>query len=383
MERAVARRAGWSWALSMSSNRVAAYEMGNWENLHGWYLGDGMTYLYLRTDPRHFNDEFWPTANPYRLPGTTVDTRVREVIGATEGMVKHLPDNDVAGGASLADRYAVAAMQLIADGSSLRAKKAWFVLDNAIVALGTDINATDGRNVVTTVEHRNLGEDGTNRLTVNGNEQPTEDGWSDNLDGARWIHLEGVGGYLFPEGATGLRGLREVRTGAWNDIEQGPTTGGGDMTLHTRRYATIWYDHGVSPAAAAYAYVLLPTADATTTATLSGTEPVNILKNTAAVQAIKANGGDLIAAHFWEAGDVGGITCDGPASILVHRSDAGIKIAVADSSRTTTQITVEIPFPATEVAEAERTVEVELGERPRIIVKTEGTLGTTHKARLN
>ncbi|MFC3494039.1 polysaccharide lyase 8 family protein [Glycomyces rhizosphaerae] len=380
MDRAVARRAGWSWALSMSSNRVAAYEMGNWENLHGWYLGDGMTYLYLRTDPGQYNDEFWPTVNPYRLPGTTVDTRVREVTAASEGMVVHLPENDVAGGAALGDRYAVAAMELVGDGSSLRAKKAWFVFDDAIVALGADITASDGRNIVTTVEHRNLGAEGAPRLSVNGDEQPSEPGWSATLDGARWVHLEGVGGYLFPSGATGLRGLRETRTGAWNDIEQGPTTGGGDTEIHSRRYATLWFDHGVSPVDGKYAYVLLPTADEAATATAAGSDNMRILANNAEVQAV--TDGRMFSAHFWAAREVEGLACDGPASVLAAKNDDGYTVAIADPGRTTTKVVVELPYAASEVVEADDTIEVETGDRPRITVKTEGSLGATHTVRL-
>ncbi|GAA2147021.1 polysaccharide lyase 8 family protein [Glycomyces algeriensis] len=380
MDRAVARRADWSWALSMSSNRVAAYEMGNWENLHGWYLGDGMTYLYLRTDAEQYNDEFWPTVDPYRLPGTTVDTREREVTAASEGMVKHLPENDVAGGAALGDRYAVAAMELVADGSSLRAKKAWFVLDDAVVALGADITASDGRTVVTTVENRNLGAEGSPRLSVNGDEQSSEPGWAAELDDARWIHLEGVGGYLFPSGAEGLRGLRETRTGAWNDIEQGPTTGGGDTEVHSRRYATLWFDHGTSPAAATYAYVLLPTADESATATAAGSDRLQILANTPAVQAV--TDGSRIAAHFWQAGEAGGLTCDGPASVLVAEEDGEYTVAIADPGRTTSEVVVELSSAASEVLEADDTVTVETGDRPRITVRTEGSLGATHTVRL-
>jgi hyaluronate lyase len=382
MDRALARRTGWSWALSMSSNRVAAYEMGNWENLHGWYLGDGMTYLYLPGDPGHYNDEYWPTVNPYRLPGTTVDTREREVIASEEGMVKHLPENDVAGGAALDDRYAVAAMELVADGSSLRAKKAWFALDDAIVALGAGITAYDGRTVETTVEHRNLGEGGGNRLLVNGDERLSQTGWSADLADARWIHLEGVGGYVFPAGADGLRGERESRSGAWNDIEQGPTTGGGDTEVHSRQYATFWFDHGVSPQDAAYVYVLLPAADEAATAAFAGSDRVRILANTAVVQAVEDTASGLLAAHFWEAGEAGGSVCDGPASILVRRDGDDIAVAVADPGRTAATVTIELPYAASEVAESDDTVSVETGDRARITVETGGSFGATHTVRL-
>lgn len=382
MDRALARRGDWSWALSMSSSRVAAYEMGNWENLRGWYLGDGMTYLYLPTDTAQFNDEFWPTANPYRLPGTTVDTRGREVIAAEEGMVVLLPENAVAGGAAFGDRYAVAAMDLIADGSTLRAKKAWFVLGDAVVALGADITAADGRSVVTTVEHRNLGRDGDPRITVDGDEQANDPGWSAELDAARWIHLEGVGGYVFPSGAAGLRGLRETRSGSWNEIEQGPTTGGGDIEVHSRRYATLWFDHGVSPVAGAYAYVLLPTADEAATAAFAGGTAVRILANSAAVQAISAEDNGMVAAHFWQAAGAGILSCDGPASVVVAPEDDGIAVAVADPGRTRATVTVELDYPTSEVVEADDTVSAEPGDRTRITVETDGSRGATHTVRL-
>lgn len=382
MDRVVARRPGWSWALSMSSNRVSAYEMGNWENLHGWYQGDGMTYLYLPGELAHYSDEFWPTANPYRLPGTTVDTREREVLAADEGMVRHLPENDVAGGAVLDDRYAAAAMELVADGSSLRAKKAWFVLEDAIVALGAGISAWDGRTVETTVEHRNLGAEGSPRLSVDGADQPDAPDWFAPLDGARWAHLEHTGGYVFPEGAAGLRGQRETRSGAWNDIEQGPTTGGGDTTVRTRRYATLWFDHGVSPAAATYAYILLPGADEAATAALAESDRIRVLANTEAVQAIEAADLGLLAAHFWQAGTAGGLQCDGPATVLVRRDGGAITVAVADPGRTGTTVTVELPYAAGEVVAADDTVTVVTGERPQITVEVGASLGATHTATL-
>lgn len=382
MDRVLARRPDWSWALSLSSNRVAAYEMGNWENLRGWYLGDGMTYLYLPGDPGQYNDEFWPTVNPYRLPGTTVDTREREIVAAGEGMVKHLPENAVAGGAVLDDRYAAAAMDLIGDGSTLRAKKSWFVVEDAVVALGAGITASDGRVIETTVEHRNLGEDGAPRLSVNGDEQPSETGWSASLDDARWIHLDGVGGYVFPQGAAGLRGLRESREGAWNDIEQGPTTGGGDMTVHTRRYATLWFDHGTSPAGATYAYVLLPGADESTTATVAGGDRIRVLANTDTVQAIQDESLGLVAAHFWEAGEAGGLACDAPATVLVGRGEAAGTFAVADSGRTTGTAVIELPFRVSTLIKADGGIELEPGDRPRLTVHLGDTGGQTLTARL-
>jgi len=381
MDRLVVRRPDWSWALSMSSNRVAAYEMGNGENLRGWYTGDGMSYLYLPEDPDQFSGDFWPTANPYRLPGTTVDDRERVPRAADEGAV-HLPANDVAGGAVLDGRHAVAAMDLMAEGSSLRAKKAWFVVEDAVFALGAGITAADGRAVFTTVEHRNRHGDGDRRMTVDGVTPPEDGELNSTLNSTGWAHLPGVAGYVFPSGGTGLRVARETRTGAWNDIEQGPTTGGGDTAARTRGYATLWFEHGVSPTDASYAYALLPTASAEATAAWAAEPPMSLLANTTAVQAVEAEGLGILAAHFWEAGEAGGLVCDGPASVLVRRSEDGIAIAVADPGRTVETVTIALPFAVSELVEADDTVTATTGERPQITVQAGGSRGATHTALL-
>ncbi|WP_327659390.1 MULTISPECIES: polysaccharide lyase 8 family protein [unclassified Streptomyces] len=380
MDRVVHRRPGWSYTLSLSSKRIAAYEAGNGENLHGWYTGDGMTYLYDGDDLDAFGDDFWPTVNPYRLPGTTVDTRTRADLGTAPGTDTFRPKNAVAGGAVLDGQYGAAAMELIADGSTLRAKKAWFFLDNAVVALGAGITASDGRTVESVVENRNLHADGAPLLTVDDRPQPGEQGCSARLTDARWAHLEGTGGYVFPAGGP-LRALREERTGAWRSLNTGADTG-GSTTPVTRRYATLWFDHGPSPESASYAYVLLPGATATATATWSRSTPVRVRTNNATVQAVESPRLGLLAAHFWAAGSVDGLRADGPGTVLVRRRDDGITVAVSDPGRTGTTLSVELPFAVRHVVRADDTVSVTPGRRPVVTVRVAGSRGHTHTADL-
>ncbi|QNS03072.1 polysaccharide lyase 8 family protein [Streptomyces xanthii] len=380
MDRVVHRRPAWACALSLSSKRIAAYEAGNGENLHGWYTGDGMTYIYDGDDLDAFGDSFWPTVDPYRLPGTTVDTRPRTDLGTVPGTSTFRPKNAVAGGAVLDGRYGASAMELVADGSTLRAKKAWFLLDNAVVALGSGITASDGRTIETIVENRNLHADGLPALTVDERRQPTEQGWSAELDDAGWAHLEGVGGYVFPTGGP-LRALREERTGTWRSINSGADTG-GDPTPVTRRYATLWFDHGSSPDSASYSYVLLPGATEAATLAWSRSRPVRILANSPEVQAVSSPRLGLLAAHFWAAGSIDGLACDGPGTVLVSRRDDGVTVAVADPGRTAATLTVRLPFPVDEVVATDDTVTVTPGRRPVLTVRVGGSHGHTHTARL-
>lgn len=388
MDRVVHRRPGWALTLSLSSKRIAAYEAGNGENLHGWYTGDGMAYLYDGDDLGQFGDGFWATVDPYRLPGTTVDTRERADIGTGGGTGTYRPKNEVAGGAVLDDRFGAAAMELMADGSTLRARKAWFFLDNAVVALGADITASDGRTIETVVENRNLSADGAPRLTVDGRRQPSHTGWSAPLPGANWAHLDGTGGYVFPDhpgrradDAARLHALREERTGAWRDINTGADTG-GSTTPVTRRYLTLWLDHGASPAASSYAYVLLPGASATATAVWSHSRPVRVVANSSTAQAVEARRHGLVAAHFWQPGSAAGITASGPCTVIARRGGDGISLAVADPGRRGTSVSVELPFPVRKVVRADDTVTVTPGRRPVVTVRVAGSRGHTHTAHL-
>lgn len=377
MDRVVHRRPGWAYSLSLSSQRISAYEAGNGENLHGWYTGDGMTYLYDGDGLGQFNDGFWPTVDPYRLPGTTVDTRERADLGTGGGTSTYRPGNAVAGGAVLDGRHTVAAMEVVgAEGSTLRARKSWFLLDNAVVALGAGITASDGRTVETVVENRNLGAKGRNRLLVDG----VERGGSAAVSRAGWAHLDGTGGYVFP-GETALNVLREERTGTWRAINTGADTGGSTDPV-TRRYATLWMDHGVSPTDAAYAYVLLPGASAAATAVWSRSQPVRIVANDALAQAVEDRRNGLTAVHFWGAGSAAGITASGPATVLVQRHGAHVSVAVADPGRTGTVVSVELPFRVRSVASADDTVTVTPGARPVLTVAVGGSRGHTHRAEL-
>jgi len=371
MDRVLHRRPRWTFALSLSSKRIATYESGNGEHPRGWFTGDGMTYVY-DGDQTHYSDAYWPTVNAQRLPGTTVDTQPRERFS---GSVSR-PATSWAGGVELGGAGA-AGMDLAAWGCTLRAKKSWFSVGDAIVALGAGITSTDGRAIETVVDNRNLHASGTNRLTVDGSRQPGDLGWNATFDDASHAHLAGVGGYVFPGGAA-LHALREERTGSWRDINDGADTGGSPDPI-TRRYVTLWFDHGASPSGAGYAYILLPGASADETRRHALTRPIRVLANTAAAQAVSTRDG-LLAANFWQGATVGDLASDGPASLLVRRTRGRIEIAVSDPSRTATTVTLDLPYAASSVVSADPTVTVTPGARVRVVVEVGGSRGHAHRA---
>lgn len=173
MDKTVHQRKTWAFAVSMSSTRTYDYECINGENLTGWYTGDGMTQLMVENDQAQFhNGNWWKQVDPYKYPGTTVDTQERDaqVINTGYAFKKEF---DFVGGATIDDEYSVAAQKLNAwnldsdmaqtgnyttpikaHHSTLVAQKSWFMFDDEVVCLGGGINANDGFDVRTIVENR-------------------------------------------------------------------------------------------------------------------------------------------------------------------------------------------------------------------------------------
>ncbi|WP_155370306.1 polysaccharide lyase 8 family protein, partial [Catellatospora vulcania] len=150
MDRAVHRRTGWAASLNLCSQRTTYYETGNGENLKGWHTGNGMlSYWGATWGNGQYSDAFWPTVDPYRLPGTTVSKKtLADGAGGIWGASN--PGTVWVGGAS-DGVYAAIGQDTRGLESTLQAKKSWFCLDDGIVCLGAGITSTDGVAVETIV----------------------------------------------------------------------------------------------------------------------------------------------------------------------------------------------------------------------------------------
>ncbi|MGW2017740.1 polysaccharide lyase 8 family protein [Streptomyces sp. NPDC001927] len=335
MARATHRRPGWAASISMADKRITYYETGNGENLRGWHTGSGMLSWWGDTYGNgQYSDAFWPTVDPYRLPGTTTSRKVlADAAGGDWGASK--PDVNWVGGATDGTRAAIG-QYLKGLQSTLLAKKSWFCLDDSIVCLGAGIKCTDGTTVESVIENRNLGPGGTHALTVDGTAKPVGHPWSETLTGAGWAHIGGFAGYVFPGGAT-VKALREERTGRWSDINRGMAT-----TPITRRYLTLWADHGTNPTNGTYAYVLMPGASTTQTAARAAdTGWVQILANTDNQQGVRVPSLGFTGVNFWFGGTVGALTASAPCSVMItEKSDGTAVICVSDPMRMQTALTL-------------------------------------------
>ncbi|MBA8951794.1 polysaccharide lyase 8 family protein [Actinomadura namibiensis] len=374
MDRAVHRRPGWAAMVSMSSARIAFYEHGNGENLRGWHTGAGMLYWWgADSGNGQYSDAFWPTVDPYRLPGVTVSRKaLADAAGGAWGADK---PNAVWVGGTTDGEFAAVGQDTRGLHSTLTARKSWFLLDDAVICLGGGVACSDGTAVESVYDNRNLGASGTHALTVDGTAQPVAHPWSATFPAPRWAHLAGFGGYVFLDGrAVVFR--REERTGRWRDINTG-----GSTTAITRRYLTLYRHHGTDPVSGGYAYLVMPGATAAATAARAGAPWATVLANGPDRQGIAVPSLGVTAVNFFAAGSAGGVTVSAPASVLVReRGDGTAVVCVADPRRSATTIDVTWARAVASVVSRDPTVTVTgTGASLALRVNAAGSAGATHR----
>ncbi|WP_125610091.1 polysaccharide lyase 8 family protein [Specibacter cremeus] len=333
MDRSVYRGKAWAAALGLSSRRTTWYECGNGENNLGAQTGSGMTYLYTG-DQGHFDNDFWPTANLSRLPGITVDTTPLPPKVEGEWGAK-TPQNEWTGGVTLDDSGAVGMHLIGPGGTGLQARKAWFYTKDMVVALGAGIHTASGAAVESIVEHRNLGADGGQAITVDGRRHNAAAGTQVRYRNPLWAHLEGTGGYLLLEKGD-LTVLREQRTGSWKNINTG-----GTSNAISRQFATMLFEHGTAPVNASYAYALLPGASAKDTAKAARQDAPRVLRNDAVGQGLELDG-KTTAALFWAPGTIGTLSADRPACVLFTGNPGQGVLAVSDPTQAADSVTITL-----------------------------------------
>ncbi|WP_181981680.1 polysaccharide lyase family 8 super-sandwich domain-containing protein [Holdemania filiformis] len=349
-------REDYSFQISMYNQRISNTEVGNNENMKGFHLGDGWTVL-NNSDLHQYLDDTWATIDWKRIPGTTVDTlSIDKLLNLGDTTSK---ENWV-GGSVIDERYGAAGMILNKSNSipgskgiqmDLTARKSWFTFDHEIVALGSGITSSQGRSVETIVENRKITQD--NRLVIDGREIAQGEGAL--IDQPRYAHLSGSTpgsdlGYYFPSPAA-VHIQKQEHSGYWKDINAMKNGFTVDETLKTDDYATLWFDHGVDPQQAQYAYVILPCASEAETKAYAENPQIEIIAQTSDVHAVYHHGLNILAINNFSETPVtvNGVTVDKAGSVMIRFYDDGtIRIAAMspynDASHETLTVTLDRPL---------------------------------------
>ena len=331
MDRMVTQRENYAFGIAMSSERISTYESVDQCNKDGWYTGDGMLYLY-KSGEDHYNSDYWNYADPYKRPGTTEDTQEMLKESMAGG---YFPDCDFAGSVSLG-ACGVAAMEFEAfhnetppadtdysgyggsfplHTSTLTAKKAWFMFDDEAVCLGTDIDANDGYEVITTIENRMKTDD--SQIAVAGGTDFTA---SEQTQRITWAHISNCAGYYFPNGS--------------------------DITFQETANKKVFYEmyqsHGISPKHQKYAYVILPDLSAGETQAYALNPDIVILNNDSHIQAVSEKTTGMTGIVFRKSGVCGNISVDSPLIAMIQETETEVKIVFCDPTQKLTSVNLTV-----------------------------------------
>ena len=323
MDRAVSiNEKGGKFVLSMHSSRIANYETMNNENVKGWYIGDGMTYVY-GTDSATFT-EYWPTVDRYHLPGVTNSLRER---GDKSGERRGQTTSKAWVGGSCNGKEAFVGMDMISWNKATEMRKSYFMTDDgAILIAASNINSKDGE-VHTTIDNRII-KDG--KIILNGKEikedtvienpQNISLNFNENYKG------ENIGYKIVYAPQLNLK--KETRTGSWKNI------GGTSTEEITKDYFTAYINHGKNPKKSGFAYIILPmyTQEEVDNYDVSRFEIVKLDKE---AHIIKDKKSGVTGINFWKDSPTKelGIKAYSTLSVLLKENDEFLELWVSDPTQ--------------------------------------------------
>lgn len=267
------------------SKRTCRSESGNGENLWGTYLSEGATCI--RVLGNEYTDIF-PVWEWDKIPGTTLPA----------GEVENHNDWGVAGvadfvGGASDGRYGVMAYSM--NDYGVKAQKGWFMFDNEVVCLGAGIEApgTD-KEMFTTVNQCHLSGN-VYLMGADGAAAKVEPGAALNQAVSGWVWHNKVA-YYFPQ-STPIHLKAANQQGRWSKINFNQS--GEEVSMPV---FNLSIPHGSKPQQASYAYIIVPGISSPTMLKAYDMQPVEILSNTANLQAVYHKKLDIAEVIFYQPG---------------------------------------------------------------------------------
>ena len=345
-DRAAQHRNNYAVGIALSSEREVSYESINSANQRGWYTGDGALYLYTDYDSAQYDGANFLTRNlkvAYNFPGTTEDSQTRVERSILNGEAWKNP-TAFSGSMQIHDKYLTCGMDFISmrfegpdknivdtgygsglavHNNDLSSKKAWFCFDNEIVVLEAGITSTMNSDVHTTVEHRRILKDKALNQIVrakDGAERILEGESKVSLDNADWALMQGHAGYVF-FGESSVTAEKYVSDECYG-----------------QEFFLLNIDHGKNPNNASHAYAILPYADEAILRNYSKNPDVEILSNTASLQAVYEKNIGMTGYVFHEAGKLNDRVSASVPSLVTTVEVSGVyEIYVCDPTHKLTE----------------------------------------------
>jgi chondroitin AC lyase len=289
------------------------------------HRADGTNYLMLKGDEYH---NIWPVYDWQKISGTTILQKPR----------LHGPENiQLDGftdfvGAVTDGLYGAVAFDFISPHDLVRAKKSWFFFDEEYVCLGTDIRSRAGLPVATTV----------NQVLLKGDVTILKDGaviklprGNRELSQVKFVYQDNIG-YIFPKPATVQLSNQEEK-GRWSDITDQKNISTEVVRMDVFK---LWFDHGKNPGNASYQYLVVPgVSEQVMVETSAENRGIEVIENTAEVQAVSNNKLGITAIAWYKAGEVKisdhlTVGMDSPGMAMLKIRDGKVyELTVSDPTR--------------------------------------------------
>lgn len=339
----VHRRKGFYFSVKMSSKRVIGTESVNRENIQGYYLGDGTSLLYTSGETYYNIPPFWDWK---KLPGTTIvqDDKPLPIIKFSQFKT----NSEFVGGVSN-EKNGIALMNYDRDG--LKAKKSWFMFDDKIICLGSDIEAETEFPVVTSLNQVFY----NNKIKAGQNNKIVEEFKNNQTQKLDWILHDSVG-YFFPT-KSAVHIKSQFLEGSWNRVAKRYRA-----VILTESILKIGFDHGKNPKNKKYEYILFPNANQQKMEAFNTNNPFKII-NSSTQQSVISLDEKIGGIIFYKAGKsslFGGISVDKPCVILLQKNDVGYEVSLSDPAQKLKEITVQFNESITTNLNDKNSIRIEL-----------------------
>jgi hyaluronate lyase len=338
--------------------------------------------IFLYTDGYDYSWEYYWYANPYKMPGTTVNLAERNAVVLSPSMYGGSP---YAGGVQQGKYGAVGYINCYPEsigngtfasynGSKISTNKSYFLFDNEIVCLGSGIKDYTGKEVITTVENR-LWRD-SDVLSIGGTavDEPAK---IETTVTERTMHFTNMGGYVFLGNTVGKV--------SYSKVKNGPVTNFGPSSINpanypiSRDFLEITISHGKSNTATGnvgygkYSYLYLPEASAEETEIYAQNMDVEIITMQDNTHAVFEKKLGIVALNFFKEYEsaviinkdgtaVKSVESETPSSIMITACENGeYIISISDPTQTYRQNNVYIEIEGvTQVISADEKIEAEI-----------------------
>lgn len=319
----VNRRPEFFYSVKMSSTRVSGTEMGNGQNLKGYWLGMGANCL--MRDANEY-DSIYPLWDWTKVPGTTAADELPTCGFGMKG------GSNFSGGLSNGID-GIASMQINQRG--VNAKKSWFVFENEVVCLGNGISSVTNINkVFSTIEQRRK----QGPVLVDGKDVGLVSQYG--LENPKSVYHDSTL-YVFPKSQK-LYLSAEERTNNWYSISNIES-----KELVTDTVFSLWYDHGRMPSNASYCYVTVPFIRPEEVDDYIQNLPIQIVQATHNAHVVTHTGKKLTGIVFFSQGTVTvdsmlDVQASRPCIIMIDQSCEPMKVTVSDPLQSTAKLVLTL-----------------------------------------